>query len=125
VYSYPYGVGVYPPAYAAPAPSTAEYYSAYGPAPAAAGSVIIDVQVPAPDAEVWIDEAKTIQTGIVRRFVSPPLGAGSFDYRIRARWKEDGRTLDQTRDVQVQAGQQVSVDFTQALRETVPPPSPK
>jgi uncharacterized protein (TIGR03000 family) len=81
------------------------------------GRVQITVQVPA-GAEVWVEGAKTQQTGAVRHFESPRLEAGQkYRYTIRARWKEDGRTKDETRQVPVYAGDRVTVDFTERMKD--------
>jgi len=75
-------------------------------------SAEVNVRVPA-SAELWFDNHKTRQTGLVRQFITPPLEQGkSFTYNLRARWTENGAPMDQTRTVEVQAGRQASVDFT-------------
>jgi uncharacterized protein (TIGR03000 family) len=85
----------------------------------------ITVQVPA-DAEVWIEDQKTQQSGGSRWFVSPPLARGQvFEYRIRARWKEDGKAVEQTQRLSVQAGEQLTVSFpTGGKKEVVTTPRP-
>jgi uncharacterized protein (TIGR03000 family) len=51
-----------------------------------------------------------------RVFVTPPLDVGSsYTYSIRARWTEDGKPVEQTRNVPVKTGAQVRVDFTSPL----------
>lgn len=108
------------------------YYRAYGPTyvqpayvqpagfvqPAVAGPqpVYVNVQVPA-NAEVWIDGAKTSQTGPVRRFVSPPLTPGqAYTYELTASWMKDGKPVSEKRTVNFSAGQQneVNVDLRPA-----------
>lgn len=75
------------------------------------GCALLDVRVPA-DAEVWLEGAKTQQTGDSRQFVSPPLKPGQdYHYEIKARWKQDGRDVEQTREVNVRAGGRVNVAF--------------
>jgi uncharacterized protein (TIGR03000 family) len=72
----------------------------------------LKVEVPA-DAQIWVEGAKTKQTGTVRDFVSPPLTPGQ-DYRwdIRAKWTDEtGHVVDQTKHVPVRAGSQVQVNF--------------
>jgi uncharacterized protein (TIGR02246 family) len=65
-----------------------------------------------PDAEIFFDRTATTQRGSERRFVSPPLQIGNkYDYEIRARWTENGRTVQQTRKVSVTGGEAVRVDF--------------
>jgi uncharacterized protein (TIGR03000 family) len=74
----------------------------------------VDVKVPA-SAQVWVEGAKTSQTGALRHFVSPPLTPNEdFTYDIRARWTDQkGDVVDQTRHVLVHAGGQVVVNFTE------------
>jgi uncharacterized protein (TIGR03000 family) len=79
-----------------------------GPAEAAAQ---IELRVPA-DAEVWIDGARTTQTGAVRRFVSPPLPPGrEYSYEVRVGWKDAGREVTQSRRLAVRAGSLVPAAF--------------
>jgi len=75
-------------------------------------SVTVDVVVPAA-AEVWFDGYKTNQTGSTREFVSPALEPGrTFTYDVRARWTDaTGRVVDETKQVPVKAGQQVTINF--------------
>jgi uncharacterized protein (TIGR03000 family) len=71
----------------------------------------MDVRVPA-DAEIWFEGTKTGQRGLTRTFVSPPLAKGqAFTYDIRARWKEGDKEVDQTRQINVRAGDHVQVYF--------------
>ena len=72
----------------------------------------LEVRVPA-NAEIWFEGDKTGQTGPVRHFSSPSLPAGkTFSYDIRARWTgADGKEIDRTRQVKVQAGSRIGVDF--------------
>ena len=45
--------------------------------------------------------------------MTPPLTVGAkYSYSIRARWQQDGQTLEQTRKLPVTGGVNVSVDFT-------------
>ena len=92
-------------------------------------AIYIRVQVP-PDAEVWFEGQKTTQAGPVRFFESPPVAPGrNYVYHIRARWSENGRQVDQTRDAPVYAGDKFSIDFTKMRktqqREKVPAPREK
>jgi len=73
-------------------------------------AAMITVRVPDPNAQVWFNDAPTTQRGTERMFHTPGLQqAGS--YTIRARWMDNGRMVDQQRQVQVQPGQNVTVDF--------------
>jgi uncharacterized protein (TIGR03000 family) len=108
---YSFGPSVYvgPSAsyYATPATS---YY--YAPPAEQAAIATFAVRVPS-QAEIWFEGNKTSQTGDLRTFVSPSVPPGrSFSYDVRARWTgPDGRVVDQTRSVQFQAGQRLTVDF--------------
>jgi uncharacterized protein (TIGR03000 family) len=84
---------------------------AYGAAPAPDNEARITLNVPV-DAEVWFDGVKTRQAGPTREFVSPPLTPGqSYTYRVRARWTENGRPVEQERDIRVRANQQTVETF--------------
>jgi len=83
----------------------------------------ITVLVPNVDAEVWFDGSPTTQRGMERMFHSPGLQQGGF-YTIRARWNENGRAMDQQRQVQVQPGQSVTVNFRGPPSEKLTAPRP-
>ena len=94
-------------------------------APPADNVIYIRVLVP-PDAEVWFEGQKTTVTGPVRFFESPPVAPGiKYAYHIRARWTQDGRVVDETREYTVYAGTKLGVDFTQRKSEKIPPPKAK
>jgi uncharacterized protein (TIGR03000 family) len=72
----------------------------------------ITVLVPA-DAEVFFDGDPTIQKGTERLFTTPPLEVGKkYHYDLLARWKQGGKTVEQTRKVEVSGGARVRVDFS-------------
>jgi uncharacterized protein (TIGR03000 family) len=80
--------------------------------------------VPA-DAQVWFDGSPTQQTGDWRQFVSPPLDTGSvFHYDIRAQWMDNGKTVDQTRRIEVRNGSLTTVDFLRAVPSASPATNP-
>ncbi len=85
----------------------------------------IIVEVPA-DAEVWIEDHKTQQAGPNREFVSPPLQSNMvYEYRIRARWTEQGQQVEQTQRISVQAGESPRLSFpTGGKKEIVSAPRP-
>lgn len=89
-------------------------------------AIYVRVQVPE-DADVWFEGQQTTQKGPVRFFESPPVAPGrNYVYHIRARWKENGQPVEQTRDVTVYAGDKFSIDFTKMQqREKMPAPTPK
>jgi uncharacterized protein (TIGR03000 family) len=81
--------------------------------PALQGDKVAQIVVAVPaDAQVWIEGQPTKQTGTSRWFVSPALNKGEeYQYRIRARWREDGKDVEQTQRLAVHAGDNVSVSF--------------
>jgi uncharacterized protein (TIGR03000 family) len=132
----------YAPAYSAPAyaypsapPSiyssfSGAYTGGLGAAPAASdqppppdGTAAVSVVVPS-DAEVWFNGDPTKQKGEHREFVTPTLPVGrAYQYEVRARWKENGITIDQTRTVIVHANERANADFTQAEPLGAPTPA--
>ncbi len=126
-YGYGYGRGYYdssPAYYADPVvqvPDTDVRRSFYGDPNAST----LTVRVPNADAQVWFDDSPTQQRGMERTFNTPALQQAGT-YTIKARWNENGRTVDQERRVQVRPGQQAMVDFRTTPGEKLPAPvSPK
>jgi uncharacterized protein (TIGR03000 family) len=77
-------------------------------------SVLLNVRVPANNAEILVDGQRTTQTGTQRQFISPPLAPGfEYTYTVEARWQENGQQMNKTRKVSVQPGREVVVDFSQ------------
>jgi uncharacterized protein (TIGR03000 family) len=116
----PWNYGYYqsPSYYTFQSPSAYEYQSAY---PAGAGTatrmtsqgreVLAQIQVPTADAKLWIEGQQMEGQGLERRFVSPPIDPGSYVYTIRAQWSDNGKPMDQTREVRVRPGDRITVDF--------------
>jgi uncharacterized protein (TIGR03000 family) len=72
---------------------------------------VIEVRVPE-NAELWIDDVRVAQTGLIRQLISPQLEPGEeYIYEVRARWLENGRSVTRSRKIVVQAGSNVRVDF--------------
>jgi len=88
------------------------YQSSYEPVQSQQSATVV-VLVPRPDAMVWFNGAATTQQGVERSFATPPLDASSssYSYTIRARWTENGQTVERERRVNVQPGQSTIVDF--------------
>jgi len=75
-------------------------------------SAMITVFVPTPETQLWIDNTETKQQGMTRRFSSPSLESGkTFTYTLKARWMQNGQSVERERQIQVQAGQQATADF--------------
>jgi uncharacterized protein (TIGR03000 family) len=88
----------------------------------ASREVMASIMLPSADAELWIEGQKMTNTGTVRRFASPPLETGrGYTYNFRARWNQDGQTMDQTRKVRVHAGDRITVDFNQPEEQSGAP----
>lgn len=82
----------------------------------------LTIVVPTADAQVWFGDTAMAQRGTVRVFHSPSLETGKrFVYTIKARWMEQGQTVERDRHVDVQAGQRVTVDFRNSS-ENAPAP---
>jgi uncharacterized protein (TIGR03000 family) len=113
--TYENGIWVYH--YYRPTENTNVASSPPAPAPAAQAApadqrAILNVYVPSSDATVWIDGKKTAQTGLQRRFATPPLEPGSrYVYEIRVEWVSDGKKVVRTEDVPVKAGRESSLHF--------------
>ncbi len=112
-----YYVASYQPATYYVAGGTVTTYSSYFspeqlPAPVAEpNGVTVRLQVPS-DARVSFDGKATSQTGTDRVFNSPSLAPGQeFVYQIRVQWTENGKAMDQTRDVKVRAGAMINLTF--------------
>jgi uncharacterized protein (TIGR03000 family) len=84
-----------------------------GATPAREATALLTVLVPA-DAEVFLDGDPTTETGTERRYITPPLTVGEhYNYTVRARWQQDGATVERSRKVPITGGANVRVDFTQ------------
>jgi uncharacterized protein (TIGR03000 family) len=86
-------------------------------------AAMIAVRVPE-NAELWFDGAKTAQTGQVRQFQTPALEPGQdYTYEVRARWTDNGRTVDRRRKVNIHAGDRLGINFM-APPGRLPAPAP-
>jgi uncharacterized protein (TIGR03000 family) len=74
-----------------------------------AGPATIIVILPA-EATLTIDDAPTRSTSEMRVFVTPPLERGRvFHYTLKAETRQDGRTLNPSEQIAVQAGKETRV----------------
>jgi uncharacterized protein (TIGR03000 family) len=80
------------------------------------------IRVPDPNAEILFGDHKTLQRGFLRRYETErPLDPNStYTFNVRARWTQNGQTMEQTRKIEARAGQNLMVDFTSPQREPVP-----
>jgi uncharacterized protein (TIGR03000 family) len=106
----------YPPGYV---PTSALGLVPPPPAPAAPASssdttAHFRVEVPS-DAVVWIEGEQMKQSGSLRQYGSTPLEAGKkYEYEIRARWTENGNSVERTKMVTFHAGDRLNVNFMPA-----------
>jgi uncharacterized protein (TIGR03000 family) len=76
---------------------------------------MITLVVPA-DAEVFFDDYPTVQRGTERLYSTPLLANGkTYEYAVRARWTQDGKSVEQTRKVSIRGGASAREDFLQPL----------
>ncbi len=74
----------------------------------------VELALPHPDADVWLNATAMKGTGTERAFESPELETGkTYQYEVVARWQQDGREKAESRTITVAAGQTVVADFTQ------------
>jgi uncharacterized protein (TIGR03000 family) len=70
----------------------------------------IEVRVFPADAEILFEGKKMTQVGSVRRFVSPPLVAGSkYQYDLRVSWWVNGQFVRVDRTITVRAGDRLRI----------------
>jgi uncharacterized protein (TIGR03000 family) len=121
----PHAPAASPPAPPSPAgePGKGVYYQPQGSADA--GYLIVNLPT---EAKVFVNGHATTSEGAQRQFVSRGLEPGQrYAYEVRAQIERDGKTLTETRSVQLTGGLQANLSFrfddapaTQAA-ETAPP----
>jgi uncharacterized protein (TIGR03000 family) len=83
----------------------------------------VRVTVPVDNAKVWFEDTLTEQKGRTRTFVSPTLeSGGTFVYKVKASWTQDGREVTRDKDVRVRPGQEATVSFDDQSRDRLPQP---
>jgi uncharacterized protein (TIGR03000 family) len=91
-----------------------QYYGVYAP-PAPAPDNVARVRLIVPEgAKVWFGDKETKQAGTERRFESPALTPGrAYTYDVKVQWRgADGKDVTRTRQVDVSANANVTLDFT-------------
>jgi len=82
----------------------------------------INVRLPNPNAQVLVQDELMPGQGTMRTMNTPPLESGyTYNYQVKARWTENGKSMEQVRTVRFQPGQQVTVDFTAPAPQTPTP----
>jgi uncharacterized protein (TIGR03000 family) len=83
----------------------------------------VRVLLPNESAEIWFDDNLTKQTGMERTFLTPALSPDSqYVYTVKARWNDNGQTINRQQRIELRAGQPVTVDFRNDSRENLPLP---
>lgn len=73
----------------------------------------LEIRVPVADAKVWLDGVPMTQTGLTRRFVTPPLDPASrYSYEVKVQWRDGSGPHEETRRVSVRAGTNPMVAFS-------------
>ena len=68
-------------------------------------------------AELWIQGVKMQETGMNRRFETPPVSPGQeYTYTLKAEVTRNGEVFAETREVKLRAGAKVNVDFGDVSR---------
>jgi uncharacterized protein (TIGR03000 family) len=73
----------------------------------------LNIQLPANASLFFNDVATTGQVGArMRRYVTPTLSPGeTYKFVLRAEWLEGGKMVERSREVKVEAGNVINVDF--------------
>lgn len=79
--------------------------------------VRMQIMLPDANADLFIQGQKMTSKGSLRVFDSPNLESGkSYIYTVKMQRAIDGKTQEEIRNVDVQAGNMISVDFTRPIR---------
>jgi uncharacterized protein (TIGR03000 family) len=115
---YSYGVPDYSYDQGAPVPGTYTAPTVLVPDPTGRGTkpgpdaAVIQLAIPDRFGEVLFDGVKTSSIGTMRYYVTPDLpGDKPLSYTVTARFRRDGQTVSEERNVKVAPGQTVTVDF--------------
>lgn len=112
-----HGWPYYPSYYTYWPPQYQDYYAPQTTTQQTGTPAYIRILVPDPQAAVWVDGHETSSRGDSRLYVTPPLENGSSHrYKVSALWQRSGKTTTVERDVQVGAGETITVDFTRPAK---------
>src|SRR5207237_30518 len=105
-YAGPNAYRVFYPSLRAPRGNSYVLQTLIGPSATPPPCVLIELQGPTVDTELYFQGVRMKQQGLTRRVVSPPLTAGEdYDYNITIRWTEDGQQRERTRKLPVRLGE--------------------
>ncbi len=109
---YSYADPYYSPRIASNQPANSYYYP---PITLSASPATIHVVLPDPQATVLFDGRPTTSVGSERYYHTPELTAGgSYQYRLRVSWMQDGKQMIQEKAVAVTPGRTSDVVFSRA-----------
>ncbi len=119
-----FGYGLHALGYRSASPRLASPSVSVLPTPShSAASCRVDVRLPHPEAELWVNQTKTQSSGAERTFETPELADGKeFRYELLAKWQRNGQSVSETRGVVVAGGKAVVVDFNEFKVSEVAPP---
>jgi uncharacterized protein (TIGR03000 family) len=107
-----YGDGYYPP-YVGDGYQQPVFPQQQAPNVMPTAPVYLEIVVPDPLAQVWIEGQLTSNTGTVREFASPPQTVGTtYTYDVKASWNENGQPKSVDRHITVTPGTTSHIDFT-------------
>ena len=69
------------------------------------------VKVPVPNAKVYFNDQLVEQDGTDRKLITPVVQPGTYTYRVRATWTENGATQTQEQKLRAEPGQVMNVAF--------------
>lgn len=79
--------------------------------PVGTGVAHLLVRVPE-GAQLWVEGRPSVQTGVARFFVTPPLYTGvRYVLQLRARWQAEQGPREESKEVVVRAGDRLEVTF--------------
>lgn len=124
------GYSYYPDTVYDSSPRTSTYYDPMlegsNSNPPSPNRAMLEILVPDSNAELLIQNQRMSVMGNRRIFVSPDLEQGkTYTYTITFKRNISGRTEDDTRQIDVQAGTRNRVDFTRPQTNNMPAPQPK
>jgi uncharacterized protein (TIGR03000 family) len=72
----------------------------------------LDIRVPASTAQVLINDVPTNVQGTNRLFITPALDPQRENlYEIKAKWTQNGQPIEKSKEIKIQPGQRVVIDF--------------
>lgn len=121
----------YPESYYYSEPRTSYYYDPSATATTyisddglSANRARLEVIVPDPNAEIYVQDQRMSLTGSIRLFDSPDLEQGkTYTYTIKLKRNISGRATEEVRKVEVKAGSRVVVDFNRPEISQMPSPT--